>query len=70
MLEWLSKLNHAQRDDIVSLHNLRPTNRIWIVRMGVSEYPLKRIYNFKGLSVRPSERYPLRGVYSSSCVDS
>ena len=26
--------------------------------MGLSEYPLKWISNFKGLSVRPSERYP------------
>ena len=55
----LSKLNHVQRGDSVSLHNPCPTNRIWSVRKGLSEYPLKRIYNFKGLSVRPSERYRL-----------
>ena len=37
---------------------LGPNNRMWIVRKDLSEYPLKRTYNFKGLSVRPSERYP------------
>jgi hypothetical protein len=31
--------------------------------MGVSEYPLKRILNFKGLSVRPSIRYPLKRCF-------
>ena len=30
------------------------------IRKGSSEYPLKRIYNFKGLSVRPSIGYPLK----------
>lgn len=34
--------------------------------MGVSEYPLKRIYNFKGLSVRPSHRYPLKWILTNS----
>lgn len=31
----------------------------WIqaIRKGSSEYPLKQILNFKGLSVRPSHRY-------------
>ena len=29
---------------------------------GISEYPLKRIVNFKGLSVRPSIGYPLKSL--------
>ena len=33
---------------------------MWTVCKGLSEYPLKRIYNFKGLSVRPSIGYPLQ----------
>jgi hypothetical protein len=37
-------------------------NRFEIFRMGVSEYPLKRNYNFKGLSVRPSIGYPLTRI--------
>ena len=36
-------------------------NRIGIIRKGSSGYPLKRILNFKGLSVRPSERYRCEG---------
>ena len=31
---------------------------MWIIRKGLSEYPLKRIWIFKGLSVRPSIGYP------------
>jgi len=32
-------------------------NRIWIIRKGSSEYPMKRILIFKGISVRPSIGY-------------
>jgi hypothetical protein len=39
--------------------------------MGLSEYPLKRILNFKGLSVRPSIGYPIQcGCYRGRPIQS